>query len=97
MIAVYVEGLNAQLLVLQNLHFRNIKCTFRLTICFLLIFSLSSVSFLYSLPQGAIRCLAARAIREVIRSLPEAYKDDIKLIVNGLIETQGDSLKEVSR
>eukprot|EP00795_Rhopilema_esculentum_P014391 gene14391-5442_t len=46
--------------------------------------------------EGAIRCLAARALREVIRSMPEAYKDDVKLVVTKLVETQADSVKEVS-
>eukprot|EP00794_Sanderia_malayensis_P003264 gene3264-3745_t len=47
--------------------------------------------------EGAIRCLAARAIREVIRSLPDVYKDDMKHVILRLIETQGDPLKEVSK
>ena len=41
--------------------------------------------------------MAARTLREVIRSLPEAYKQDIERIILGLIETQADLLKEVSK
>jgi len=48
-------------------------------------------------PEGAIRCLAARAMREIIRSLPEAYKNDLKPVIVSLVHTQADPSKEVSK
>ena len=35
-------------------------------------------------------------MREIIRSLPEAYKNDLKPVIVSLVHTQADPSKEVS-
>lgn len=47
--------------------------------------------------EGTIRCLAARALREVAQSQPSAYRHDLKSFILPLLETECDSQKEVAK
>lgn len=47
--------------------------------------------------EGTIRCLAARALREVAQSQPQAYRHDLKSFILPLLETECDTQKEVAK
>lgn len=46
--------------------------------------------------QATIRCLAARALREVASSHPDAYRMNLNAFILPLFETEADGQKEVS-
>ena len=50
----------------------------------------------FFLIKATIRCLAARALREIAASHPDTYKRDLQAFILPLLETEADSQKEVN-
>lgn len=47
--------------------------------------------------EATIRCLAARSLREIASTQPDAYRRDLKAFILPLLETEADSQKEVAK